>query len=99
MSALNKGRKVKGYIYSVWLERKGRLIILDDSLLPGILLPDKSLQNMRCEIADRLGLCKDCPVASRSHVIVWVNENLGEKYCPVLFHDAVKPKWRIEELV
>ena len=91
-----------GYVYSVWIRRRGEIVEFNESLLPHIVAPDRAIQNMRAEVVDRLGLCVDCQVAFKCHVIIWVHKygrEVGEKYCPVLFNDAVKPKWKVEELV
>ena len=40
------------------------------------------------------GFSKDCP-GSHCHVI---DEATGEKYCPILFSDLVKPGWTAKDL-
>ena len=46
--------------------------------------------------ADALGICEHCTFDHRCHVI---EAGTGRKYCPVLFHDAIKPSWSLAELV
>jgi len=73
---------------------------LYDNFLDG-LIPSETLELMRCHgalcsptIHDR-GLCEHCTMDTHCHII----DPSGRKYCPVLFHDAVKPPWRLEDLV
>jgi hypothetical protein len=77
-------------------KRVGDWYFLYDYILPG-LIPEHVLEMMRATyVREQLGLCHDCQVAYQCHVI---EHPTGRKYCPVLFHDAVKPAWRIEDLV
>ncbi|RMG02753.1 MAG: hypothetical protein D6726_06965 [Nitrospirae bacterium] len=63
-----------------------------EGLLPGVI-PEKALSNTHESVAEKLGLCKDCS-GTLSHVIDFAT---GKRYCPILFHDVVKPKWKIKD--
>jgi hypothetical protein len=94
-------RRTEGYAYSVHLLRRGEVICFEDTFLPHIL-PERSLHYMRCEVVQSLGLCEDCEVSCKCHVIMWTKrhgKDIGEKYCPVLFGDALRPAWKVKELV
>lgn len=68
-----------------------------DNFLPG-LVPDSTLEIMNAIVTawPMDELCVACPLDCRPHVIELES---GRKYCTVLFHDAVKPRWRLEDLV
>lgn len=77
-------------------KRNGDWYYLHDYILPGII-PDYVLEMMHDQfVRKEIGLCEGCEVAYHCHVI---EEPSGRKFCPVLFHDAVKPSWKIEDLV
>lgn len=72
-----------------------------DNFLPGVV-PDHVLETMRVpgplcypSITDQ-GLCEHCTMGPHCHVIEY---GTGRKYCTVLFHDAVKPKWRMADVL
>ena len=67
-----------------------------DSILPG-LIPDRVFDLMETNhVADVLHLCRLCDVhGTRCHVI---EEPSGRKLCPVLFADAVKPPWTVDQV-
>ena len=81
--------------YWLWLRRRtGGGYVHQDSFLPG-LVPESVLAMLTILFADReLHLCPECSMASRCHVIGLD----GTKYCTVLFHDAVRPQWRLEDV-
>ena len=77
-----------------------------EALLDGFV-PDRVLDMMGCRFVDEeLDLCRLCDAEGRRcHVIVSaiLDEDgheivPGRKMCPVLFNDAVKPKWKVEEI-
>jgi len=83
--------------YTVVL-RKGRYdhVFHHDCFLDG-LIPEHVLELMIANtVGDKLDLCTGCETASKCHVI---EEGTGKKYCPILFHDVVKPDWEVEQLV
>ena len=68
-----------------------------DYFLQG-LIPEYVLNMTLVSYVDEeLGLCAACEeLPYKCHVIEW---ETGRKFCPILFHDVVKPKWKISELV
>jgi hypothetical protein len=93
-------------MYWIYLQRRRRGQPVGDpyryygSFLPGII-PDHVLDMMRCtgwrnEGVELLDICHTCDMDTRCHII---EVGTGRKYCPVLFHDAVQPNWRLEEVL
>jgi hypothetical protein len=94
--------------YWIWITKPGKYPeLVEDSILPGFI-PDEVLAMMDVRFVKKeLGLCTHCEMASHCHVIEsrpedgdsgWrVSPNTG-KYCTVLFHDAVKPNWKLEHV-
>ncbi len=61
------------------------------------LIPDHVLELMIANTVDeKMGICDGCEAAFHCHVI---EEETGKKYCPILFHDVVKPGWKVSQLV
>jgi hypothetical protein len=81
--------------YWVCIEHRGEIQHHHDYFLDG-LVPQHVLDMTRVPFADELGLCAPCELASRCHVI---EQPSGRKYCSVLFHDVVRPAWKLKELV
>jgi hypothetical protein len=86
--------------YEIMLrDKKGEPYYYEDYILPGIF-PESTFEAMHCEVAESLGLCEKCDVqGARCHVLVHVVEYEFQKLCPILFHDVVKPRWQIAEIV
>ena len=93
--------------YSVHIRRANTVMLIDEASL---FIPDNVLKNMTGTKCKELGLCDGCEMHCKCHVVVWhatgkYHDNgnpqeLGHIYCPVLFHDAVKPtSWKVNELV
>ncbi len=53
-------------------------------------------------VDDNMGICKGCEMACHCHVLVPIPNIAGcdsyKKLCTVLFHDLVKPQWRLEDV-
>ena len=64
-----------------------------DAYLPGII-PDRILPALTIDYAEKWGLCENCGMDTYCHPI---NEE-GFKYCTILFHDRVKPRWKLSEV-
>lgn len=80
--------------YWLWLRRSnGEPYVHQDGFLPG-LVPASVMEMLTCVFALELGLCQECSMASHCHVIGLD----GTKYCTVLFHDATRPHWRLENV-
>ena len=75
-----------------------------DCILPGIV-PDHVFDLMTVEVVERdLGLCRLCDVQGcRCHVFEVLGDyddcEVGRKMCPILFHDAVRPRWKVDDIV
>jgi len=85
--------------YWIWLKSKktGDPYVYYGALLPGII-PDRVFDLMvDNQVPELTGMCKQCPWhGCICHVI---EAGSGRKFCPVLFHDAVRPAWKIEDIV
>ena len=84
-------------MYGIILKTKTGPEWFEDSILPG-LIPDHVFDLMVDRVVDeQLGLCRICDVhGTRCHVIDWSKG--GRKLCPVLFVDAVKPPWTVDQV-
>ena len=97
-------KEIKPFFYRIHLRGKdGDPYYFHDSLLPGFL-PEHVIKLMDIIfVSQELDLCKECPMDCHCHVLVPVkphNENSPlNKLCTVLFHDAVKPSWKLEDVV
>lgn len=69
----------------------------DDYMLPGIQVPVRVEPMLTIDWVEKNypEWCSHCDMDWRCHPH---NEH-GKKYCTILFHDAVKPKWELEEVV
>ena len=93
--------------YFVYIRRRGKLRLVRDSILDGIV-PERVVELMVANtVRDELGLCDGCEVASSCHVmrlerLPCPRSGCGEVYshlCPILFHDVFKPRsWQVAEL-
>ena len=83
-------------MYGIILHTKTGPEWFHDAILPG-LIPDRVFDLMEANhVADVLDLCRLCDVhGARCHVI---EEPTGRKLCPVLFADAVKPPWTVDQV-
>ena len=81
-------------IYWTILKSRGEVVHHYEYLLDGIF-PLRVLELTSSAMAHELDLCRSCPLDSRAHLI---EEEAGTKYCPVLFHDVVKPSWKLSDL-
>ncbi len=67
----------------------------EDSFLPELIIPERILEMMIVVYVDKnMDICENCDLGERNHII----RDDGRKYCIVLFHDAFKPRWKIEDL-
>jgi hypothetical protein len=87
--------------YSVTVKAKtyaqdGEWTWLYEPLLPGFI-PGRVLDMMEVRfVEDELRLCRECEMACKCHVIEFPG---GRKLCTVLFHDAVRPRWRLKDVI
>jgi hypothetical protein len=95
-------------MYEVILRRGGGLIFFKDYLLDGFVPPHVIDMMWDRFVDEELGLCKNChDTAYKCHVMQPYREmdyggekpvTAYRKLCPVLFHDAFSPPWKIKEL-
>lgn len=93
--------------YFVYIRRRGRLLTVRDSVLPGII-PEHVMELMTADSArDVLGICDGCESSCNCHVMRLEparsnRHGCGDVYshlCPILFHDVFKPlSWSVAEL-
>jgi hypothetical protein len=75
--------------------KNGEPVEYEDSFLPGIKIPDRIILLLRADFADNvLELCELCHMDRHCHPI----GSRGEKYCTILFYDAIKPIWTLEQV-
>jgi len=82
--------------YDVTLRKKGEPFFFSETLLDG-LFAKELLLHTRVDFIEKLGLCDRC-YGRMAHIISNDIDPGGytNKYCPVLFHDLVKPGWKLE---
>ena len=80
--------------YWVWLKDQDEPF--EDWILPGVI-PDRTFDLMEVnQVPELCGLCAQCPEHGRiCHII---ESDTGRKFCPYLFVDVVKPKWKVKDL-
>ena len=86
--------------YSIDLrDSHGERYWFDDVILPG-LFPDATFDAMECQVVESLGLCAKCTEQCfHCHILDWIGEYRARKLCPILFHDVVRPTWKLSEIV
>ncbi len=84
-----------GFYYSIHVRQGGKVININDCFLPGIVPVHRIAQTYASYVDEVLKLCASCSGAI-CHVI---EEGTGKKFCPILFADLVRPKWRVKDLV
>jgi hypothetical protein len=83
--------------YWVWVNTKKGAAIFEDWILPGVI-PDRTFDLMECsQVPELCGLCDQCPRCG--HICHVIESDTGRKFCPYLFVDVVKPKWKVKDLV
>jgi len=68
-----------------------------DCFLPGMRIPERIEPMLTVEWVNNNSpeWCSSCELSYCAHPI----KPDGSKYCTVLLHDAVKPNWRIKDIV
>jgi hypothetical protein len=80
--------------YWVWLrDRRGNPYIFED-IVPWVISQSK-IEQTYDQFVEKLGVCKNCD----GHISHVIEKETGRKFCPVLFHDLIEPKWRLEKVV
>lgn len=86
--------------YWVWLTKNGEPYLFEDSFLD--FIPNRIFDLMEVsQVPEKLGLCEHCELDAVCHVMQEIENRPGvyRKLCSILFHDTVKPKWKLSELV
>jgi hypothetical protein len=84
--------------YNVTLQRRGKIIFYSETLLDGLF--DKELiLHTRADFIEDLGMCDNC-YGCMYHIICndIDPEGYTNKFCPIFFHDVIKPSWKLEEV-
>ena len=84
--------------YDVFLEKQGEVSVYSETLLDGIF--DKELLlHTRNDFVEKLGFCDRC-YGQILHIISNDIDPGGytNKYCPILFHDLIKPVWKLKQV-
>jgi len=82
--------------YEIILRNKqGEAEWFSETFLPNIIVPDRILPLLMADFADDYGLCNDCDMDTRCHPL---NEE-GYKYCTILFHDSIRPNWKLKNVI
>ena len=85
--------------YWIWLRKgkKGDPIFFQDSRLD--IFPKRTIDLMEFNQApEKTGICHDCHLDTHCHVMVEIAKDTYRKLCPVLFHDVIKPPWKLSEI-
>lgn len=83
--------------YWIYLKIKGEPVLFEDSLLD--IYPQRTLELMEFnKVPEKIGMCKECNLDTRCHVMVEIDKNTSMKLCPILFHDVVKPRWKLKDI-
>lgn len=83
--------------YWVWLTKNGEPELFRDGILD--FIPKRTFDLMEVnQVPEQLDLCEHCDLDTHCHVMEDINEFTSRKLCPVLFHDVVKPRWKLSEL-
>lgn len=68
-----------------------------------LLAPNSEFDGLLSELCEEVGLCEKCyetcNQSQKCHVMRQIDKNTWDKLCPILFHDAVKPKWKLKDLM
>ena len=82
----------------VVIKKKNKIVDIYDHMLPGIIPAHVLDMMVTLYVQKELRLCENCALDYRCHVMQWVEKGIWRKLCPVLFHDAVRPEWKIKDL-
>jgi hypothetical protein len=84
--------------YEISLLKRGRPYSFYETLSDG-LFDKEFILHTRSDFIERLGLCDKC-YGCMTHVIINDIDPGGytNKFCPVLFHDLIKPPWKLQDI-
>lgn len=87
--------------YSIVLSnpKTGNAEYYDDVLLPGFY-PEHVFDLMVAGMVHKeMGICEHRDMACHCHVLHWIDEHKARKLCTVLFHDLIKPRWKLKDVI
>jgi hypothetical protein len=95
---MRNGYRFKKITYEISLLKRGRPCSFYGTLSGG-LFDKEFILHTRSDFVERLGLCDRC-YGRITHVIIDDVEPGGytNKFCPVLFHDLIKPSWKLQDV-
>lgn len=67
----------------------------EDNFIDNVIVPKEKEVLFKSETSEFLGLCGKCEMACCSHPL----DEEGRKWCSVMFHDLIRPKWKLRDLV
>ncbi|MCK5604728.1 hypothetical protein KAR91_22755 [Candidatus Pacearchaeota archaeon] len=83
--------------YWIWLNKKGEPKLFQDSLLD--FFPKRTIDLMEFnKVPEKVGMCRECHLDTKCHVMLEIDKNTFSKLCPILFVDVVKPPWKLSEI-
>jgi len=66
-----------------------------ESFLPGMKIKERLEPMLTVDFAEQFKLCDGCSMDTHCHPM----KPDGSKYCTILLYDAVKPKWKLKDVV
>jgi hypothetical protein len=80
--------------YWIWLKQHKKP--LEENIIPGLIVPERIEPMLTAQFAEeQLNLCENCEMACRCHPI----DRKGRKWCTVLLNDAIRPSWKVEDVI
>ena len=83
--------------YWIYLNKNGEPKLFQDSLLD--IYPKRTIDLMEFnKVPEKIGMCHECSLNCHCHVMEEIKEGTYRLLCPILFHDVVKPPWKLSEI-
>lgn len=83
--------------YWIWLRKKGEIKLFQDSILD--IFPKRTIDLMEFnKVPEKVGMCDNCNLNCHCHVMEEIKKDTYRLLCPILFHDVVKPPWKLSEI-
>ncbi len=83
--------------YWIYLRKNGEPKLFRDSILD--IFPRRTFDLMEFnKVPEKLGMCDECNLNSHCHVMEEIDEFSSRLLCPILFHDVIKPPWKLSEI-
>lgn len=81
--------------YWIWLKGRKRGPYIFEDVVPWVIPQWRIEQTLDSFVDKELGFCKNC----NGYICHVIEHGTGRKFCTVLFHDLVKPGWKLEDVV